>query len=233
MRPNRTGMKPDTYITAAGGCWWRIVSCVRCAGEHQVRQPYNCRMGRYEQILAAAEKLFYERSFDGVGVDEVGKAAGVSGSTIYWHFRGKDEILATLFDRMIDALLLRMGEPADDPQRELEQLIGSFVEFTVRYEKLAAIWVREQHALPARYRGEFHRRRRILHERWTVCLQRLYPERSEEEIVSTVRAVQFLIMSEALRPPGGARAANIERLLTDMALVCVTVLERPTVSSTG
>jgi AcrR family transcriptional regulator len=190
-------------------------------------------MGRYEQILAAAEKLFYERSFDGVGVDEIGKAAGVSGSSIYWHFRGKDEILATLFDRMIDALLLRMGEPADDPRRELEQLIGSFVEFTVRYEKLAAIWVREQHSQPARYRGEFHRRRRILNERWKVCLHRLYPERSEDEIVSTVRAVQFLIMSEALRPPGATQAANIEELLTDMALVCVTVLERPIVSSTG
>lgn len=226
-------MKPDTYITTAGvgagSASCRASLYMGISG----RQPYNYRMGRYEQILTAAEKLFYERSFDGVGVDEIGKAAGVSGSTIYWHFRGKDEILATLFDRMIDALLLRMGEPADDPQRELEQLIGSFVEFTVRYEKLAAIWVREQHALPARYRGEFHRRRRILHERWRVCLQSLYPERSENEIVSTVRAVQFLIISEALRPPGAAQAANIEQLLTDMALVCVTVLERPTVSSTG
>lgn len=67
-------------------------------------------MERDERILEAAEMLFFERGFDGVGVDEIGQAAGVSGSAIYRHFQGKNEILATLFDRAIDALLLGMPE---------------------------------------------------------------------------------------------------------------------------
>ena len=53
-------------------------------------------MTRDDQILAAAEKLFFERSFDGVGVDEIGRVAGTSGSAIYRHFPSKDAILAAL-----------------------------------------------------------------------------------------------------------------------------------------
>lgn len=39
-------------------------------------------MTRDREILAAAEMLFFERSIDGVGVDEIGRGAGISGSAI-------------------------------------------------------------------------------------------------------------------------------------------------------
>jgi hypothetical protein len=48
-------------------------------------------------ILAAAEELFFQRSFDGVGMDAIGRASGIVGSGLYRHFRGKNEILAALF----------------------------------------------------------------------------------------------------------------------------------------
>ena len=75
-------------------------------------------MTRDEQILAAAEKLFFERSFDGIGVDEIGNVAGTSGSAIYRHFPSKDSILAALFDKVLDTLLTRIGEPDDDPKAD-------------------------------------------------------------------------------------------------------------------
>ncbi len=68
-----------------------------------------------EKILAAAEKLFFERSFDGVGVDEIGKAAGTTGSAIYRHFPSKDAILAALFDKTLDTILVRLGNPKRIP----------------------------------------------------------------------------------------------------------------------
>jgi AcrR family transcriptional regulator len=51
---------------------------------------------RAKKILEAAVELFYERGFAAVGVDDIGERAGVAGPAIYRHFRGKDEILATL-----------------------------------------------------------------------------------------------------------------------------------------
>ena len=93
-------------------------------------------VSRDEQILAAAERLFFERSFDGVGVDEIGKAAGTSGSAIYRHFPNKDAILAALFDKVLDTLLVRIGEPVDDPHADLERLLNAFTGLVASHERL-------------------------------------------------------------------------------------------------
>jgi AcrR family transcriptional regulator len=200
---------------------------------HRCERPYTCRVARDREILEAAEKLFYERSFDGVGVDDIGKAAGMSGSAIYRHFSGKDEILAALFDQVIDALLIRIGEPNPDPREELHKLVHAFVEFTMRYERLAAIWIREQRSLSDRYRREHNRRYRRFADRWIVCLEQCYPGRVRDELVTAARAVQLLLMSQALRPPGGRRARNAETMLTDMALASLGVLQHPAVEAAG
>lgn len=182
-------------------------------------------MTRDEQILAAAENLFFERSFDGVGVDEIGKVAGTSGSAIYRHFPSKDAILAALFDKVLDTLLVRIGEPDEDPAAELEMLVRSFVSLAKSHERLVSIWLREQRALAQRYRREHDRRHRRITERWIRCLQRCYPERSLEEITTATRGAQLLLLSEALRPPTGRRAKLAEELLTQMGLGALRTLE--------
>ena len=181
-------------------------------------------MNRGEQILAAAERLFHERSFDGVGVDDIGREAGVSGSAIYTHFSGKADLLASLFGRVIEALLIRIGEPDPDPHAELDKLMKSFVVLATRNERLVSIWVREQRSLPKSHRREHDRRQHYITQRWTDCLHRLYPAAAAEEIVTATRAVQLLLFSEALRPPSGRRAGNAEDQLIRMARASLTAL---------
>ncbi|QTJ70711.1 TetR/AcrR family transcriptional regulator (plasmid) [Rhodococcus sp. ZPP] len=173
--------------------------------------------GRDQQILDAAERLFFERSFDGVSVDEIGREAGVTGSAIYTHFRAKDEILASLFTRAVEALLRRLGDPDPDPAVELEKLLKAFVDLTTRHERLAGIWVREQRSLAEAYRRDHDRRQRYITQRWVDCLTRLYPRASGDEIVTATRGLQLLLLSEALRPPTGRRARDAEELLLRMA----------------
>lgn len=185
-------------------------------------------MARDEEILASAEKLFFERSFDGVGVDEIGKAAGSSGSALYRHFASKDAILAALFDKVLDTLLMRVGEPDDDPEVELEKLMRSFASLVQCHERLVAIWLREQRSLAQRYRRDHDRRHRRITERWVSALQRCYPERSTDEIMTATRGVQLLLLSEALRPPTGRRAKQAEEQLVQMALASLTALRPAT-----
>lgn len=187
-------------------------------------------MTRDEQILAAAEKLFFERSFDGVGVDEIGKVAGTSGSAIYRHFPSKDAILAALFDKVLDTLLVRIGEPDTDPDADVEKLLRAFVSLVNSHERLVAIWLREQRSLAERYRREHDRRHRRITERWVTCLQRRYPDRSTDEITTATRGLQLLLLSEALRPPGGRRAKQAEELLVQLALASLAVFEPASVS---
>lgn len=181
-------------------------------------------MRRDQQILAAAEKLFHERSFDGVGVDTIGKEAGVTGSAIYRHFSSKDEILAVLFDQAADALLLKIGPPAEDPHEELRGLVYAHVEFAVTHQRLAGIFAREQRALAQSDRRSFARRQHAYTERWISCLDACYPGHSHDELVSAVRAVQALLMSDAVRPPSGKRAAHLHHLLAGLALASFEAL---------
>jgi TetR/AcrR family transcriptional repressor of nem operon len=45
-------------------------------------------------LIASASRLFRERGFDGVGVAEISKAAGVSSGSLYAHFRSKSQLAA-------------------------------------------------------------------------------------------------------------------------------------------
>jgi AcrR family transcriptional regulator len=182
-------------------------------------------MKREQQILAAAEKLFHERSFDGVGVDAIGKEAGVTGSAIYRHFDSKDEILAVLFDQAIDALLVKVGERADDPREELNHLVRAHVEFALSHERLAGIWARELRALTGAKQRSFLRRQHRYVQRWVDCLAECFPRRSPDELVSAIRGVHAMVLSDATRPPGGKRAPHLHDLLTGLALAALESLE--------
>jgi AcrR family transcriptional regulator len=186
---------------------------------------------REQAILRSAERLFFERSFDGVSVDDIGRTAGLSGSAIYRHFSGKDAILAALFDEVIEAILVRMGEPDEDPWSDLERLLRAYVDLAVQYEKLAAIWLRDQRSLAEQYRRAHDRRQRRTNERLMQSLQRCFPEPTADEIATAARGLQMLLLSESLRPPGGRHAPDAQELLYAMALGCLSVLAQPTNAS--
>jgi AcrR family transcriptional regulator len=186
------------------------------------------RMGRDERILEAAEQLIYERGFDGVGVDAIGQLAGLSGSAIYRHFDGKDEILGVLFDKAIDALLIRIQAADPDPQAELRALVQAHVEFAGSHPRLAAIWLREERSLADPYRRGYRRRQQRYVDRWRDCLGRCFPEASAERITSAMRAVHALMLSDATRRPGGHRAGDTDVLLIDMALRSLQALATTT-----
>jgi len=161
---------------------------------------------REQAILRAAERLFFDRSFDGVSVDDIGRHAGVSGSAIYRHFSGKDEILAGLFDEVMEAILARLGEPDEDPRADVERLLRVYVDLAVQHDKLAAIWLRDQRSLSEKYRRDHDHRQRRINDRMAGALQRCFPERAPDEVVTAVRGLQVLLLSESLRPPSGRRA---------------------------
>ena len=55
-------------------------------------QPDAPRTGR-ERLVAAAVDLFYRNGFGAVGIDRVIAAAGVTKTTFYKHFEGKDDLM--------------------------------------------------------------------------------------------------------------------------------------------
>ena len=103
---------------------------------------------RREQILKEAARLFAERGFHGVGVDEIGAAVGISGPGLYRHFAGKDAMLAELLVG-ISGQLLTGGEaaawrrPTAAPEAVLDSLIEGHIDFALDDRPLITLHDRE------------------------------------------------------------------------------------------
>jgi TetR/AcrR family fatty acid metabolism transcriptional regulator len=63
------------------------------------RRPEPTPIGKRDAILRAAIDVFAERGFFSAQVADVARAAGVAAGTVYLYFRGKDDILASIFER--------------------------------------------------------------------------------------------------------------------------------------
>jgi TetR/AcrR family transcriptional repressor of nem operon len=58
-----------------------------------------------ERIVEVAGKLFRERGFDGIGVADIMKSAGLTHGGFYGHFGSKDDLAAEACARALDASL--------------------------------------------------------------------------------------------------------------------------------
>src|SRR4051794_5805373 len=93
---------------------------------------------RREVILREAARLFAERGFLGVGIDDIGAAVGITGPGIYRHFPGKDallgEILVSISERLLEGARARSG--STDPREALDALVAFHVEFALSFPEL-------------------------------------------------------------------------------------------------
>lgn len=53
-----------------------------------------------DRILDSALTLFAEKGYDGVGVDLIAENAGIKGPSLYKHFKGKEDILGALIEKV-------------------------------------------------------------------------------------------------------------------------------------
>jgi len=178
----------------------------------------NGPRSRQAMILKAAKELFYERSFAAVGVDEIGQRAGVTGPAIYRHFRGKDEILSTLFDDAIDRLLEATAVSADDPWEELEALIRGHALFVLSERKLAGVKIREERSLAEPFRRGLHRRERRYIERWLDCMQRCYPDRDKAELTTATHVALGALNSVATWSGEAVKGEQTVDIITEVVL---------------
>ena len=62
---------------------------------------------RYSAILQAAERLFGEKGYRGVSIDEIAKAAGVSKGLVFYHFTSKKALVEHILKDAMTTVLTR------------------------------------------------------------------------------------------------------------------------------
>jgi AcrR family transcriptional regulator len=72
-----------------------------------------------ERILDAATEIAAERGYEGTSIALVSKKCGLPASSIYWHFKDKDDLIAAVIDRSFASWLAAWQFPdeGDAPDR--------------------------------------------------------------------------------------------------------------------
>lgn len=153
---------------------------------------------RREAILDEAAKLFADRGFHGVGVDDIGASVGISGPGIYRHFASKDSMLAEMLVRISERLLAegtaRAGA-ALDSLTALDALIGWHIEFALANPALIVVHDRDLAHVAEPDRRRVRRLQRRYVEVWVDVLRRLDPARTEQAARAAAHAVFGLLNS--------------------------------------
>ncbi|MFI0719970.1 TetR/AcrR family transcriptional regulator [Streptomyces sp. NPDC021224] len=190
----------------------------------------NSALSRRDQILREAARLFAERGFHGVGVDEIGAAVGISGPGLYRHFAGKDAMLAELLvgisGRLLTAGRRRVAE-ADGPEEALNALIRGHIDFAIDDRPLITLHDRELDRLRESDRKLVRQLQRQYVEVWVGVVGAVHPDATEREVRAAVHAVFGLLNST---PRLGAQAvlasrAGMSELLRKLALGALSALD--------
>ena len=193
-----------------------------------VTERDRAKADRQASILHEAARLFADRGYAGVTLEELGQAAGVSGPAVYRHFPGKSAVLAAILLDASRGLLdggRRTIAQALDPADALRALIRFHVDFALANADVIRVQDRDLASLDEADAHEVRRLQREYVEAWIGILSAVHPGRSEAELRVRAHACFGLINStphsvRALRaqPDDGA----VRGILESMALAALT-----------
>lgn len=95
-------------------------------------------MDNKETIMTCALDLFYARGYDGVGVQEIADAAGITKPTLYYYFGSKKGLLQQVLNnyyQILDELLDRAVSFQGHVPERLFQIARAYFDYAVRYRK--------------------------------------------------------------------------------------------------
>ena len=186
-------------------------------------QRSQAKADRRAALLDAAAKLFADRGFNGVSIEDLGTAVGVSGPAVYRHFAGKQAVLAALLVGVSRDLLdggRAVVEAASDDAQALRSLIAFHADFALGNPDVIRVQDRDLDSLADEDRRDVRSLQRRYIEQWTAVLGRLHPSLDATVLRVRVQATFGLINStphSARTHGGGIDAATARPVLEAMA----------------
>lgn len=183
---------------------------------------------RSDAILREAARLFAERGFTGVSLEDIGAAVGVSGPAVYRHFAGKQALLGAVLVK-VSADLFSGGSVvagrAGNPEERMLALIRFHVDFALGNAEVIQVQDRDLAHLSEADHAEVRRLQRAYIDLW---IETLTPVRgaAPDELRLRVQACFGLINST----PHSTRAAARSDSATATVLVAMAdaALRAPT-----
>lgn len=167
-----------------------------------------------DRLVAAAARLFAERGFQSVGIDDVAAAIGIAGPSVYHHFGGKADLLAAAMGD--GARQLRRGQAAiqrrnSSPPDTLRELIRAYVDFSFENPHVLDLMITETASLPpSDAKADLTQQRRYV-AKWVRLVEELHPQlpsgHARVRVQATVTITNDIARTPHLRSQPGTRAA--------------------------
>jgi AcrR family transcriptional regulator len=206
-----------------------VISLDDIAAAHRPEGPVLPRLSRREALLSEALRLFAERGYHGVTVEEIGATVGITGPSVYHHFAGKAEFLRSLLTRGAEGMQLAMSQvlsTATDPVSALVELMRAYATFAWDHSMVMTVLVSEAHNLPRQdYRLTRQGQREYLAE-WVHLLRLAVPGLDETHARIRVHAA-LTVVNHLARTKRARLIPPLRAHVVDCALATLGLPEDP------
>ncbi|NEB03510.1 TetR/AcrR family transcriptional regulator [Streptomyces sp. SID13726] len=143
-----------------------------------------------QRILDATVEIAGERGYEGTSIAAVSAKCGLPASSIYWHFKDKDDLIAAVIERSFEAWVKTVELPADRTGTPLEQATAMAVNVARSltdapdFLRLGLMIALERRPTEPRGRTVFLRVRDVSLRRVEEVVRNLFPDLDEEAVVT-------------------------------------------------
>jgi len=144
-----------------------------------------------QRIITAALRMFARHGITRTTLEQVARAANVTRGAVYWHFKGKRELVRAVRDTVsvpfldrVDLALLR--SPGDDPLQRIQRYLESLVS-DIEHDRTLRLTF-EVMSFKCEYVGEFAVEREAMcrnTQRMQKALAQAYSESAEDGLLRT------------------------------------------------
>jgi AcrR family transcriptional regulator len=188
----------------------------------EVTRRSQMKAERRLQLVRAASRLFAERGFRAVSMEDLAAEAGVSGPAVYRHFASKEALLADLLIDVSEQLLEQGTQRSKNasPFAALHSLIAFHTDFALRDRDLIRIQDHDFANLALEDARTVSRLQRAYLEVWVGVLRAIDATLSESVARTKIQAVFGLLNST----PHSASHRDTEATRSILELMAVDAL---------
>lgn len=178
-----------------------------------------------QAILEAASNLFIKRGFDGTTMQDIAQELDISRSALYYYFKNKEEILASLTEGLTIAaqqLASQVVEQAKAPDEALRELVHQHAKLILHRPVQFRVVDQAEGSLPEKQRKIAESARRVLLQKFTEVVQRGIDSGAFRMVNARVAAFSIIGMCNWtawwFKADGAKSAEEIADMMADFAL---------------
>ena len=141
-----------------------------------------------QKILEAAAEVAGERGYEGTSIAAVSAKCGLPASSIYWHFKDKDDLIAAVIEASFERWLAAVELPGDPDAEPLDRALALAAQVakalvdTPDFLRLGLMLALEHRPEEPRARQMFLQVRQVAAEQIATVFREIAPNVSEAEI---------------------------------------------------